>query len=238
MGYFLTGVFALVCIALCGLWLWFCLHQFPPQTAAGFPLQPAPVDPLHTMVVRPSSVAPECWSSTHTHTHMGPVAQLVLVIGDMHIPHRASTLPAQFKKLLVRVRASACERQRHSVCVCVCVCLSQPYHTHTHTQPSVRLTRQVPGKIQHILCTGNLVSKDAFDYLKTLASDVHVVAGDFDEVAPPVGAYLLRVSNGSGVSAFRRRTPSKRWSASARSASASATVIKSCRGATGLRWSW
>lgn len=64
---------------------------------------------------------------------------LVLVIGDFHIPHRAHTLPPQFKKLLV------------------------------------------PGKIQHILCTGNLVSKETFDYLKTIASDVHVVKGDFDE---------------------------------------------------------
>ncbi len=26
---------------------------------------------------------------------------LVLVIGDMHIPHRATTLPPEFKKLLV-----------------------------------------------------------------------------------------------------------------------------------------
>jgi len=40
----------------------------------------------------------------------------------------------------------------------------------------------VPGKIQHILCTGNLCTKDSYDYLKTLASDVHVVRGDFDEV--------------------------------------------------------
>ena len=42
---------------------------------------------------------------------------------------------------------------------------------------------QVPGKIQHILCTGNLCSKETFDYLKTLASDVHVVKGDFDDVS-------------------------------------------------------
>ena len=41
---------------------------------------------------------------------------------------------------------------------------------------------QVPGKIQHILCTGNLCTKESYDYLKTLASDVHVVRGDFDEV--------------------------------------------------------
>ncbi|XP_063171893.1 vacuolar protein sorting-associated protein 29-like [Candoia aspera] len=65
--------------------------------------------------------------------------QLVLVLGDLHIPHRCSSLPAKFKKLLV------------------------------------------PGKIQHILCTGNLCTKESYDYLRTLAGDVHVVRGDFDE---------------------------------------------------------
>ena len=40
----------------------------------------------------------------------------------------------------------------------------------------------MPGKIQHILCTGNLCTKETYDYLKTLAADVHVVRGDFDEV--------------------------------------------------------
>lgn len=64
---------------------------------------------------------------------------LVLVLGDLHVPHRCNGLPAKFKKLLV------------------------------------------PGRIQHILCTGNLCTKESFDYLKTLASDVHVVRGDFDE---------------------------------------------------------
>ena len=64
----------------------------------------------------------------------------MLVVGDLHIPHRASSVPAKFRKLLV------------------------------------------PGKIQHILCTGNLCTKESVDYLKTLASDVHVVRGDFDEV--------------------------------------------------------
>lgn len=49
---------------------------------------------------------------------------LVLVLGDLHIPHRASTLPSKFKKLLV------------------------------------------PGRIQHILCTGNLCTKETVDYLK------------------------------------------------------------------------
>jgi vacuolar protein sorting-associated protein 29 len=66
---------------------------------------------------------------------------LVLVLGDLHIPHRAHGLPKKFKKLLV------------------------------------------PGKIQHILCTGNLCTKEVFEYLKTLASDVHITRGDFDENA-------------------------------------------------------
>ncbi|KAL0946509.1 hypothetical protein HGRIS_012725 [Hohenbuehelia grisea] len=64
---------------------------------------------------------------------------LVLVIGDLHIPHRVHDLPAKFRKLLV------------------------------------------PGKIQQILCTGNVCDKETFEYLRTVAADVHVVQGDYDE---------------------------------------------------------
>jgi len=67
------------------------------------------------------------------------VMVLVLVIGDLHVPHRAHDLPAKFRKMLV------------------------------------------PGKIQHILSTGNLCSKEIYDYLKSLAGDVTVVKGEFDE---------------------------------------------------------
>ena len=63
----------------------------------------------------------------------------VLVIGDLHIPHRVADLPKKFKALLQ------------------------------------------PGKFQHILCTGNVVDKLTYDYLRTLAPDVHVVRGDFDD---------------------------------------------------------
>ncbi|KAG6866153.1 Vacuolar protein sorting-associated protein 29 [Blastosporella zonata] len=66
---------------------------------------------------------------------------LVLVIGDLHIPHRIHDLPAKFKKLLV------------------------------------------PGKIQQILCTGNVCDKETYEYLKTISPDVHVVKGDYDESA-------------------------------------------------------
>ncbi|KAF9225756.1 Metallo-dependent phosphatase [Gyrodon lividus] len=70
---------------------------------------------------------------------------LVLIIGDLHIPHRAHDLPAKFRKLLV------------------------------------------PGKIQQILCTGNVCDRETYEYLRTIASDVCVVRGDYDESAsfPP-----------------------------------------------------
>eukprot|EP01011_Urceolus_sp_BLP5_P000350 TRINITY_DN1302_c0_g1_i1.p1 TRINITY_DN1302_c0_g1~~TRINITY_DN1302_c0_g1_i1.p1 ORF type:complete len:195 (+),score=56.80 TRINITY_DN1302_c0_g1_i1:40-624(+) len=64
---------------------------------------------------------------------------LVLVTGDLHIPHRANDLPAKFKKLLT------------------------------------------PGKIQHILCTGNLNGKEAENMLKQICSEIVCVKGDFDE---------------------------------------------------------
>ncbi|TFK67255.1 Metallo-dependent phosphatase [Pluteus cervinus] len=64
---------------------------------------------------------------------------LVLVIGDLHIPHRVHDLPAKFKKLLL------------------------------------------PGKIQQILCTGNVCDKETYEYLRTIAPDVQVVRGDYDE---------------------------------------------------------
>lgn len=73
---------------------------------------------------------------THTFaTRAKNITQVyVLVIGDMHIPHRSADLPKKFKALLQ------------------------------------------PGKIQHILCTGNVVDKLTYDYLRSLATDVHVVS--------------------------------------------------------------
>uniref|UniRef100_A0A1I7XRV9 type II protein arginine methyltransferase n=1 Tax=Heterorhabditis bacteriophora TaxID=37862 RepID=A0A1I7XRV9_HETBA len=65
--------------------------------------------------------------------------QLVLVIGDFHLPHRQHNLSAKFRKLLV------------------------------------------PNKMQHVLCTGNLCSRETVDYLRSLSSDVHVVRGDCDD---------------------------------------------------------
>jgi len=73
---------------------------------------------------------------------------LVLVIGDLHIPHRIHDLPGKFKKLLV------------------------------------------PGKIQQILCTGNVCDRETYEYLRTVSPDVNVAKGDYDEVR----AYCFQTS--------------------------------------------
>ncbi|ETV79990.1 hypothetical protein, variant [Aphanomyces astaci] len=70
---------------------------------------------------------------------MADFGELVLVLGDMHIPHRAVDIPEKFKKMLV------------------------------------------PNKMQHVLCTGNMVTKEQYDELRGLAPNVHIVRGDFDE---------------------------------------------------------
>lgn len=41
----------------------------------------------------------------------------------------------------------------------------------------------MPGKIEQIICTGNVCDRGTYDYLRTLANDVHVVRGDYDEVS-------------------------------------------------------
>eukprot|EP00638_Chattonella_subsalsa_P016634 CAMPEP_0117832124 /NCGR_PEP_ID=MMETSP0949-20121206/9522_1 /TAXON_ID=44440 /ORGANISM="Chattonella subsalsa, Strain CCMP2191" /LENGTH=194 /DNA_ID=CAMNT_0005673501 /DNA_START=14 /DNA_END=598 /DNA_ORIENTATION=- len=69
----------------------------------------------------------------------GDFGELVLVLGDMHIPHRESAIPDKFRRMLV------------------------------------------PNKMQHVLCTGNLVTAEQHDDLRSLAPNIHIVRGDFDE---------------------------------------------------------
>ncbi|KAK9766967.1 Vacuolar protein sorting-associated protein 29 [Basidiobolus ranarum] len=54
-----------------------------------------------------------------------------------------------------------------------------PYRAHDLPQKFKKLL--VPGKIQQIICTGNVCDKETFDYLRTVSSDVNIVKGDYDE---------------------------------------------------------
>ena len=93
------------------------------------------------------------------------MGDLVLVLGDMHIPHRSAGIPKGLKKMLVRSLQIVKKKIFFSTS-----------GTHTHR------FQQVPNKMQHILCTGNLCSQEQLDDLKLIAPKVHVVKGDFDEV--------------------------------------------------------
>ena len=90
---------------------------------------------------------------------------LVLVIGDLHIPHRIHDLPGKFKKLLV------------------------------------------PGKIQQILCTGNVCDRETYEYLRTVSPDVNVVKGDYDEVRARCFQSSPRERAEMGRGIVRRHSP-------------------------------
>lgn len=39
----------------------------------------------------------------------------------------------------------------------------------------------IPNHFPHVLCTGNLGSRQAYDWVKSLSQSHHIVRGDFDE---------------------------------------------------------
>uniref|UniRef100_A0A061RC65 Vacuolar protein sorting-associated protein 29 n=1 Tax=Tetraselmis sp. GSL018 TaxID=582737 RepID=A0A061RC65_9CHLO len=53
----------------------------------------------------------------------------------------------------------------------------------------------VPGKIHHILCTGNLCVKEVQDYLRGICPDLHVVRGDFDEFSSLPDNEVVSIGN-------------------------------------------
>lgn len=78
-------------------------------------------------------------------------AQLVLVIGDLHIPYRAHDIPAEFKSMFVSVAY-------------------------------VPSNLQQSGRFEYVILTGNLCSRDVFDYFRSFTSFVYAVAGEYDDV--------------------------------------------------------
>jgi len=57
--------------------------------------------------------------------------------------------------------------------------------TRAHQIPEKFKQLLVPKKIKTILCTGNLCTKETYDYLKSITSDIHCVKGDFDGLLGP-----------------------------------------------------
>jgi vacuolar protein sorting-associated protein 29 len=46
---------------------------------------------------------------------------------------------------------------------------------------------QVPGKIQQIVCTGNVCDRETWEYLRGVAPDLRGVRGEYDEVSAKSG---------------------------------------------------
>nr|5XCE_A Chain A, Vacuolar protein sorting-associated protein 29 [Entamoeba histolytica]5XCE_B Chain B, Vacuolar protein sorting-associated protein 29 [Entamoeba histolytica]5XCH_A Chain A, Vacuolar protein sorting-associated protein 29 [Entamoeba histolytica]5XCH_B Chain B, Vacuolar protein sorting-associated protein 29 [Entamoeba histolytica] len=61
--------------------------------------------------------------------------------------------------------------------------------------PQVFLDRLNTGRIQTVLCTGNLCGKETYDILRTLAREVHVVKGDFDEMQGLNETEVIKIGN-------------------------------------------
>mmetsp|Transcript_664 Transcript_664/g.2421 ORF Transcript_664/g.2421 Transcript_664/m.2421 type:complete len:187 (+) Transcript_664:448-1008(+) len=63
----------------------------------------------------------------------------------------------------------------------------------------------VPGKIQHVLATGNLCCRETLEYLKGICPDLHVVKGDFDQEDFPdskivkIGGFRIGLCHGHQV---------------------------------------
>ncbi|KAG8906537.1 Vacuolar protein sorting-associated protein 29 [Tulasnella sp. 417] len=57
----------------------------------------------------------------------------------------------------------------------------------------------VPGKIQQIICTGNVCDRETYDYLRTIAVDVNVVRGDYDDKSFPFSQVIQHPSLKIGV---------------------------------------
>jgi vacuolar protein sorting-associated protein 29 len=63
----------------------------------------------------------------------------------------------------------------------------------------------VPGKIQHVICTGNIGNRETTDWLKTICGEVHLVRGDYDTTDLPdsktlsIGNWKIHVTHGHQI---------------------------------------
>lgn len=103
-------------------------------------------------------------------------SRLVLCLGDLFIPDRAS-VSQSLSRCLVTTDGPRTYQLRYA-----------SFHIHrtetSVTHPSQFKKLLTPGKIGQILCLGNLTSSSTYTYLQGIAPDLHLVKGDFDVDAP------------------------------------------------------
>lgn len=109
---------------------------------------------------------------------MANFGELILVLGDMYVPQRASKIPPAFQRMLV------------------------------------------PNKMQHVICTGN-ISTEQYQELRGLAPNLHVVAGEYDDLETgglsfpetrvlQVGAFRIGVVHGHQLVPWKSKSAIER----------------------------
>ena len=91
---------------------------------------------------------------------MASFGELVLVLGDLHIPKRESIIPEKFKRW-----ENGCFRHKDSL-LSIYICRVNGSNSELF---SFSRSMLVPNKMQHVICTGNLGSKQQYDDLRQLA---------------------------------------------------------------------
>lgn len=54
------------------------------------------------------------------------------------------------------------------------------FSSYTPTLRRISHSMLVPGKMQHVICTGNIGTSEQYDEIQELAPNVHIVQGDYD----------------------------------------------------------
>ncbi len=93
------------------------------------------------------------------NNRMATFGELVLVLGDLHIPKKENVIPEKFKRYV--------NRHRRSMTLCFSPKLTPFILFFCFTR------MLVPNKMQHVICTGNLGCKEQYDELRQLARKSH-----------------------------------------------------------------
>ena len=122
------------------------------------------------MVPTPPAPTHGATHQVHTVGLFTLIQVLVLVIGDLHIPHRTADIPKKFKALLVPGKIQAATSFDPDP---VTAGARSGCGRGGARLDSLLTRRGSPA--QHLICTGNICDKPTLDYFKSLCSDVHVV---------------------------------------------------------------
>ena len=105
-------------------------------------------------------------NESHEHFNGSQAMVLVLCIGDLHIPQRATDLPAKFRALLVPGKI------QHILC---------PGNLCTKVLRFARILGSLSLFVFALSRKSLSDSQDLQNYLKTVCANLHVTQGDFDE---------------------------------------------------------